>query len=419
VPFRFFCLALTVAAFVSPPSAPAQAPQPPGSDPDLMETPLFPVEFLAVTKVNPDGTILLAPNETLPPNVRPSIGSMYAEGHYILVTHPPGPGGKSRLFRAQVIDIADGGVFTVKIGAGAAAHVREKDAALFTRPAPATTARLKALPDEIPVIDGTSGAKSALSPREAAARSQSINHLKQMGLALHNYHATFNQFPPAVIYGPDGKPWHSWRVLILPYLEQMEAYNAYDFNQPWDSPKNKKLLEKTPEVYRDPINGEAKDPYTHYAALVGPNAIFRPDGPKQSGQVKLGVGGTSLRDVTDGTSNTVVVTTVDPTRKIPWTKPEDIDVGPKFMGFGKPGGIAASYTFQGASGGKCAPFLFADGSVRVIGTSITPKLLQGLFTRAGAEILAQDSYPPEAMPSNRQKMLKIRGQGAKATATIE
>ncbi len=344
---------------------------------------------------------------------------MFAEGYYVLVTHPAGPGGKSRLFRAEVIDIADGGVFTVKIGKAATAHVQEKDAAMFTRPAPAITARLKALPDEIPVIDGSAGAKSALSPREAAARSQSINHLKLMGLAMHNYHATFNQFPPAVIYGPDGKPWHSWRVLILPYIEQQIAYNAYDFNQPWDSPKNKKLLEKTPEVYRDPIIGDAKDPYTHYAALVGPNAIFRPDGPKQSGQVKLGVGGTSMRDITDGTSNTVVATTVDPARKIPWTKPEDIDVGPKFAGFGKPGGIAASYTFQGAAGGKCAPFLFADGSVRVIGTSITPRLLQGLFTRAGAEILAQDSYPTEAMPSNRQKMLKIRGQGAKATATIE
>ena len=55
---------------------------------------------------------------------------------------------------------------------------------------------------------------------------------------MHNFHAITNHFPPAVIFGPDGKPWHSWRVLILPYLEENELYNAYDFSQPWDSPRN-------------------------------------------------------------------------------------------------------------------------------------------------------------------------------------
>ena len=61
-----------------------------------------------------------------------------------------------------------------------------------------------------------------------------MNNLKQIGLAFHNYADAYRSFPPAVIYGPDGKPWHSWRVLLLPFLEQQPLYEQYDFSQPWD-----------------------------------------------------------------------------------------------------------------------------------------------------------------------------------------
>ena len=72
--------------------------------------------------------------------------------------------------------------------------------------------------------------------REAARRAQCANNLKQIGLAFHNYHDAHKTFPPAYIPDKDGKPMHSWRVLILPYLEQQALYKRYNFDEPWDSP---------------------------------------------------------------------------------------------------------------------------------------------------------------------------------------
>ena len=164
-------------------------------------------------------------------------------------------------------------------------------------------------------------------------------------------------FPPAVVYGPDGKPWHSWRVLILPYLGQNDLYRSYDFNQPWDSPKNRKLLDRMPDVYREPAYGEAKGSFAHYAALVGEDTCFPSKRPTRPDDM----GGRGMMHITDGSSNSMMVAPVEPGRKIPWTKPEDIVVGPDFPGLGKPGGIATPYTLGGKPGAvRVAPILFAE-----------------------------------------------------------
>jgi len=77
------------------------------------------------------------------------------------------------------------------------------------------------------------------SAREAARRAQCSNNLKQIALAFHNYHDTYRTFPPAYIPDEDGNPKHSWRVLILPFLEQRALYEQYNFDEPWDSPNNR------------------------------------------------------------------------------------------------------------------------------------------------------------------------------------
>ena len=152
-----------------------------------------------------------------------------------------------------------------------------------------------------------------------------------------------------------------------------------------------------------------------------PKAVFRPEGPKQIDPNNPPLaGGVGVQNITDGTSNTVIISSVEPGRKIPWTKPEDIDVGPAFKGFGQPGGIAVPYTFHGPGGGKAAPFLFCDGSVRVIAKTMHPRILESLMTIAGGEVIAADSIRSESVPAVSQvKMLKIRLNGGKATATIE
>src|SRR5678816_1789236 len=88
------------------------------------------------------------------------------------------------------------------------------------------------------------------SAREAARRSQCKNNLQQIGLALHNYHELCGSFPPAYFTDESGRPIHSWRVMILPQLDEMGLYSRYRWDEPWDGPNNSKLLSEMPAVYR-------------------------------------------------------------------------------------------------------------------------------------------------------------------------
>jgi hypothetical protein len=110
--------------------------------------------------------------------------------------------------------------------------------------------------------------------RQTEARMTRSNSLKKIALAFHNYHSAFQHLPPAVVHGPDGKPWHSWRVLILPFLGQVDLYQAYDQSVPWDDPKNVAVLEKIPEVYRDPLSDDSSDTRTRYLVITGPGTAF-------------------------------------------------------------------------------------------------------------------------------------------------
>src|SRR5438105_1376638 len=81
------------------------------------------------------------------------------------------------------------------------------------------------------------------SARPAARRNACGNNMKQIELALLNYHDANKSFPPAYVADAEGKPMHSWRVLILPYLERNDLYQQYDFNEPWNGPHNSRLAE--------------------------------------------------------------------------------------------------------------------------------------------------------------------------------
>src|SRR5579884_2012324 len=88
--------------------------------------------------------------------------------------------------------------------------------------------------------------------QEASARISSQNNLKQLGLAFHNYNSAYNRMPPAVVYDKDGKPLYSWRVLVLPFVEQDNLYKQFKLDEPWDSPTNKRLLTPMPKVFALP-----------------------------------------------------------------------------------------------------------------------------------------------------------------------
>ena len=150
--------------------------------------------------------------------------------------------------------------------------------------------------------------------RAAAVQSGSTCKLKQIALAMHNYADDHElRFPPPAIYSKDGQSLLSWRVLLLPYLDQQEVYNRFNFDEPWDSPNNIELLKEMPSVYRRPNWSARADGYkTIYQVFVGPGTIF---GSKQI---------PSLPEVSyaDGVSNTVLV--VEAFEPVPWTKPEDL-----------------------------------------------------------------------------------------------
>ncbi len=209
--------------------------------------------------------------------------------------------------------------------------------------------------------------------REAARRAQCVNNLKQIGLALHNFHSTENHFPAAAITDDNGKQLLSWRVAILPFIDQGPLYNRFKLDEPWDSPHNIALLKEMPTVYACPSKPPGNEPgMTTYRAFSGAGALFDPAGP------------IGLVSVTDGTSNTVAV--VESRKAVPWTKPDELtfgnnqDIPPNDLlgaGSSHPGGFNA---------------LFADGSVHFLKSSIGAEVLKALITRAGGEVVPNTAF---------------------------
>lgn len=204
--------------------------------------------------------------------------------------------------------------------------------------------------------------------REAARRSQCSNNLKHIALALQSYQDAYNTFPPAYIPDENGKPKHSWRVLILPFLEQRALFDQYDFDEPWDSPNNRRVTNTAIPEYKCPTaaGGPAE---TNYMVITGPGTMFE------------GAKGCSAGSITDGTSNTIMVVEVAGTGRN-WADPTDLDARtfsppfnpprPDALGSSHPGGMQVA---------------LADGSVRFVSNSINSAAIRALTTKAGGEVV--------------------------------
>jgi hypothetical protein len=199
----------------------------------------------------------------------------------------------------------------------------------------------------------------------AAAVAQSSNNLKQIGLAMHNYHDANGNMPPAAVCDKKGKPQLSWRVLILPYIEQEALYKKFKLDEPWDSENNKKLLDQMPKVYMIPGQKAAANE-THYRVFAGNGAAFE------------WVKGVRLIDYTDGTSNTIMVATA--ATAVPWTKPDELEFDPdqdptKLLG------LVVNGRWQ---------FAMGDGSVRSLNKFPPKDTMKALVTRGGGEVINFD-----------------------------
>lgn len=199
----------------------------------------------------------------------------------------------------------------------------------------------------------------------AADRNRSMNNMKQLVLALHNYHDTYGHFPTD-IKDKNGKPLLSWRVRILPFIDQQNLYRLFKQDEPWDSAHNKALSQTLVKVFISPRQRGDKWKTT-YLAPIGEGYLW--DTPK----------GTRLADVTDGTSNTIALVEADDDVAVEWTKPGDLKIDPKepkkhLLGHYPEGFLAA----------------IADGSVIFLKKNTTNENLIFMFTRAGGEVIPSD-----------------------------
>jgi len=215
---------------------------------------------------------------------------------------------------------------------------------------------------------GVAAVWGALTPpfgklREDARRRQSTNHLKQIALAMHNYHDGYKCFPAAASYAPDGKPLLSWRVHILPYLEQTKLYEQFRLNEPWDSPHNRALIEKMPPVYRSAGFRIKEKGLTTYLAPVAKETVFPPGGK-----------GVEIRDISDGTSNTIMIVEADDQHAVVWTRPDDLAVDRKDPAKGLGGTYAGGFLAA-----------FCDGSVRFMAATLPREHVWAFLTRSGGE----------------------------------
>jgi prepilin-type processing-associated H-X9-DG protein len=209
-------------------------------------------------------------------------------------------------------------------------------------------------------------------------------------LAVLSYEAQYHCFPPAYIPDKNGKPIHSWRVLILPHLQREDLYQQYNFNEPWDGPNNRKLLAKRPTFFSCPIDNKAGATTTSYVAVVGKNALWRTGKPRSLDELALH----------EGATNTVMLVEVA-NSGINWTEPRDFCLDePKAAGSASPVPRVCSehlsssdFFSQETVTGAC--IAFADGHVQFLpAAAVASDKLKDWLAVGGFSDEEIDALPP-------------------------
>jgi Protein of unknown function (DUF1559) len=210
---------------------------------------------------------------------------------------------------------------------------------------------------------------------DARQKVHSNSSLKQIGLAIHNYHDVNGDLPHNT-YDRDGKPLLSWRVHILPFIVEDPLYKQFKLDEPWDSPNNIRLLNQMPVIYTRPADrGTGRETRTYYRGFSNPGAVFE----RRAGEVwppnpAIRTGLLQLSDLKDGSSNTILV--VESGDPVEWTKPDDLDASPG-LPFPKMGGMRwRNGKFQA---------LMCDGSTRSFPVDIDEEKLRALISHSGGE----------------------------------
>jgi prepilin-type processing-associated H-X9-DG protein len=202
-------------------------------------------------------------------------------------------------------------------------------------------------------------------------RSQCAGNLRRLGAAMMEYQDARGQLPAPALKGSEGRRLLSWRVAILPQLGYQSLYERFHLDEPWDSPHNRALLAEMPPEFGCTAGSGRRAGETGYLVIVGPQiddySVNTPFDPTR---------GADIREITDGTSNTILILETD--AAVPWTKPEELE----WIKGGPLPRLASPH-----DGGAHA--LFADGTTRFLKQSIDLNIFTGLLTINGGEVLSR------------------------------
>lgn len=191
----------------------------------------------------------------------------------------------------------------------------------------------------------------------ASLRVEGMNNMRQLGLALLNYESAHGELPKATMTHESGNE-YSWRIAILPFMEENEMYERYRFDEPWNSKHNREVTSEIPAAFKHPSNESLTN--TNYFAVTGPGTLFPPEG------------GITFENVSDGTSRTVML--VEAVRDVHWAKPGGIPFT-EALDPEKLGGFTEGVIYMN----------MMDGSVRSVSNQITPAMLVALYSIAGGD----------------------------------
>jgi len=212
--------------------------------------------------------------------------------------------------------------------------------------------------------------------RETGRQYQCRSRIRDIASAMLSYEQDHGVLPPQSLFGPDGKPWHSWRVLLLPYLDQQKLFDRYHFDEPWDGPKNRKLHDHLFAVYRCPTD-DSDLTRTSYFVVSGPGLMFEP-----GKQIKS-------TDATDGASNTILVVEAAG-QDVHWMEPRDLDgaqLANQINAAGQPS-ISSAHP-------KIAHVALVDEGELAVGDDADPAAVRAMLTRDAGETVP---LPPDRRP---------------------
>ena len=201
-----------------------------------------------------------------------------------------------------------------------------------------------------------------------------MNNMKNIALALLSYESHHGMFPPAYIADENGRPMHSWRVLILPFIERNDLWQAYSLDEPWDGPNNRKLANVVIGIFTCPSDADAWPTMTNYVAVVGPNTIWPGTQP------------TSLNDISDDRAETLLLVEVV-NSGIHWMEPRDMHITQMAPGINPTAGQGISSAHDGI-----VIVSFADGHQQMIPKTISPEDLRAILTRSGGEPVGRSGF---------------------------